>query len=137
MKKRSTNIYPKILLEEVNEGFEYLYEKEQEMVTNKILLDHARMSQKKKIIQLNETIYQFRGYGISNMIVINTDEGFVLIDTLLTKELSEEAKKDFNRITGLDKEVIAVSTLTGMQTTGRESKPGLLKRMLDQEKLML
>jgi hypothetical protein len=60
MKKRSTNIYPKILLEEVNEGFEYLYEKEQEMVTNKILLDHARMSQKKKIIQLNETIYQFR-----------------------------------------------------------------------------
>jgi len=53
MKKRSTNMYPKILLEEVNEGF-------------------------------------------------------VLIDTLLTKELSEEVKKDFNRITGLDKEVIAV-----------------------------
>ena len=53
MKKRSTNMYPKILLEEVNEGF-------------------------------------------------------VLIDTLLTKELSEEAKKDFNRITGLDKVAIAV-----------------------------
>ena len=44
MKKASTNMYPKILLEEVNEGFEYLYGKEQEMVTNKILLDHARMS---------------------------------------------------------------------------------------------
>ena len=29
-------MYPKILLEKVNEGFEYLYEKEQEMVTNKI-----------------------------------------------------------------------------------------------------
>jgi len=131
-------MYPKILLEEVNEGFEYLYEKEQEMVTNKILLDRARMSQKKKIIQLNETIYQFRVYGIANMVVINTDEGFVLIDTLLTKELSEEAKKDFNRITGLDKEVIAVFyTHWHGDHWGRESKPGLLKRMLDQEKLML
>ena len=39
MKKISINKYPKILLEEVNEGFEYLYEKEQEMVTNKILID--------------------------------------------------------------------------------------------------
>jgi len=59
MKKRSTNIYPKILLEETNNGYEYLYGKEQEKVTNKILLDRARVSQKKKIIQLNETIYQF------------------------------------------------------------------------------
>ena len=101
-------MYPKILLEETNKGYEYLYGKEQEKVTNKILLDRARVSQKKKIIQLNETIYQFRGYGISNMIIIDTEEGFVLIDTLVTKELSQEAKRDLERITGLDKKVIAV-----------------------------
>ncbi len=35
MKKISINKYPKILLEEVNGGFEYLYGKEQDKVTNK------------------------------------------------------------------------------------------------------
>jgi len=101
-------MYPKTLLEEINRGYEYIYEKEQEKTTNKILLEHARLGNKKKIIQLNETAFLLRGYGIANMVIINTDEGLVLIDTLMSKELAEEAKADFIRVTGIDKNVRAV-----------------------------
>jgi alkyl sulfatase BDS1-like metallo-beta-lactamase superfamily hydrolase len=101
-------LYPKVLFEEINEGYEYIYEKDQEKVTNPILLEHARLGQKKKIVQLNETIYLLRGYGIANMVIIDTSDGLVLIDTLLNRELAEEAKADFERITGLKKKVRAV-----------------------------
>ncbi len=101
-------MYPKVLLEEINDGYEYLYKKGQEETTNKILLEHARIGNKKKIIQLNDAVYQLRGYGIANMVIINTDEGLVLIDTIFTKELAEEAKADFIKVTGVDKKVRAV-----------------------------
>ena len=101
-------MYPKTLLEEINEGYEYLFEKEQEKTTNNTLLKHARQGAMKKIIQLNESVYLLRGYGIANMVIVNTDDGLVLIDTLLTKELAEEAKADFERVTGLKKKIRAV-----------------------------
>lgn len=64
--------------------------------------DHFR----KKIYKVAGNVYSAVGWNISNVVLIEGDEGVILVDVGLSPETSREIKREFERIT--DKPIVAI-----------------------------
>ncbi len=53
----------------------------------------------KKVIEVTDGVYVAIGYGLANSIMIEGDDGVVIVDTMESVEAAEEAKAEFDKIT--------------------------------------
>lgn len=74
---------------------------------NPSLWRHARLNNFHGLFKVADGIYQLRGYDVSNMSLIQTDTGWIVVDPLTAKETAARAMAFARRHLG-DKPVVAV-----------------------------
>eukprot|EP00092_Neocalanus_flemingeri_P020877 GFUD01022616.1.p1 GENE.GFUD01022616.1~~GFUD01022616.1.p1 ORF type:complete len:586 (-),score=145.47 GFUD01022616.1:72-1829(-) len=75
------------------------YGKKVEQDSSSILDDHSKEFNKKEILKVGDNIFVAIGYGLANSIMIEGDDGVVIIDTLESCEVAKEVKEEFAKIT--------------------------------------
>ena len=68
--------------------------------------EHSEEFDKKEILCLEENIYVAIGYGLANCIMLEGDDGIIIIDTLESCEVAAEVLAAFREIT--DKPVVGI-----------------------------
>ena len=72
-------------------GYEFLAREEAPDTVHPGLWRHARANMANGLFKVTDRIYQLRGFDISNMTVIEGDSGLIVIDPLVTTEVSKAA----------------------------------------------
>lgn len=79
---------------------------EKKLVPDNVKLTRHSREFRKEIIRITEGIYVAVGYGLANSILIEGDDGVIIVDTMESAEAAIPVKKAFNEIT--DKPVKAI-----------------------------
>jgi len=66
--------------------------------TNKALAEHSKIF-KKGVEKVGDNIFAAIGYGIANSIMIEGDDGVIIVDTMTTMEEAAEVLAEFRKIT--------------------------------------
>lgn len=66
--------------------------------TNKALAEHSKIF-KKGVEKVGDNIFAAIGYGIANSIMIEGDEGVIIVDTMTNMEEAAEVLAEFRKIT--------------------------------------
>ena len=67
-------------------------------VTSNKLSQHGKLFENKEILKVNDQVYVGIGYGLANIIVIEADSSFIIIDTLESINGAKEFRDDFNQL---------------------------------------
>jgi len=89
----------KLKAKETQKKIKSNYSKKVEKDSTSILEDHSKEFNKKEVLKVSDNIYVAIGYGLANCIMIEGDDGVVIIDTLESCEVAREVKEEFAKIT--------------------------------------
>jgi alkyl sulfatase BDS1-like metallo-beta-lactamase superfamily hydrolase len=67
---------------------------------------HTQKFSPAKVVKVTDKIYSAIGYGLANSVMVEGDDGIIIIDTMATYEAAKEVMKEFRAIT--DKPVKAI-----------------------------
>ena len=63
------------------------------------MTDHSQEFDKKEVLTLLDNIYVAIGYGLANCIMIEGEDGIIIIDTMESPQAAEEVLAEFRKIT--------------------------------------
>jgi len=89
----------KLKAKEAQKKIKSNYSKKVEKDSTSILGDHSKEFNKKEVLKVSDNIYVAIGYGLANCIMIEGDDGVIIIDTLESCEVAREVKEEFAKIT--------------------------------------
>ena len=61
--------------------------------------EHSREFDKKEVVRLLDNIYVAIGYGLANCIMIEGEDGVIIIDTMESPQAAQEVLAEFRKIT--------------------------------------
>ncbi len=70
-----------------------------ELAANPLLVEHSEEFNKPEVINVMDGVYVAIGFGIANSVLIEGDDGVIIVDTLGSAEAAQEVKAEFDKIT--------------------------------------
>ncbi|MGB0387953.1 MAG: alkyl/aryl-sulfatase [Ardenticatenaceae bacterium] len=64
-----------------------------------LLVEHSEEFNKPEVINVTDGVYVAIGFGIANSVLIEGDDGVIIVDTLGSAEAASQAKAEFDKIT--------------------------------------
>ena len=70
-----------------------------DIAANPLLVEHSDEFNKPEVINVTDGVYVAIGFGIANSVLIEGEDGVIIVDTLGSAEVAQEVKAEFDKIT--------------------------------------